>query len=441
MNPFKVVMTENICNEGFSCIDDCAKQGIEDGYTLFGFIHPNKVYEITKIIHAGPKSERSEVSFSPDSETIKNELRAELETNPNIRWIGDNHLHPWSEEPTPSSVDINQMREARKTRPGTIIGLHSLTKLKFFGLDENSNLIEIPYQVIPDGFDEKNLLSRISEITNSEALSRKKVAILGCGSLSCGVIQSLAGTGLRNFVLGDMDSFADVNMVRHIGGIYDLKKDKTEILKEYIESHNPLAAVQTVTDDFLKNRELLRSVVNWSDIVIASSGNPALNYQINLQCFKFRKPVVFGGIYDRAESAYVFYYDPKEQNRACFDCIFELTSAAIDNNTIKRKYGLDDGELKEAQGMFADILVPGAMMGNIAIKLMMGKTPECNLLKYYNSLKTERINVSQKKGCATCDYVNWVTKEESKLDEKNQNMFGQFCELNRKLWRIFRFDF
>ncbi len=439
MNPIKVVMTEGVYNEGFSCIDYCAKQGIEDGYTLLGLIHPNKVYEITKIIPAGPKSERSEVSFSPDSETIKNQLHAEIEINPNIRWISDNHLHPWNEEPTPSSIDINQLREARKTRPWTIIGLHSLTKLKFFGLDDE-NLIEIPFQIIPDGFDEKNLLSRINEITDSEVLRKKKVAILGCGSLSIGVIQSLAGTGVRNFLLGDMDSFSDVNIVRHLGGIYDLGSEKTEILKEYIESHNPLAAIQTVDDDLLKNRNLLQAIIEWADLIIASSGNPALNYQINIQCVKKKKQVIFGGIYDKAESAYVFYYDPAEGG-ACFDCIFGLTSAAIDNSTIKRKYGLKDGEIKEAQGLFSNILIPSAIMGNIAIKILTGEKPECNLVRYYSNLKVERKIVSQRKLCATCDYQNWLAEEEKKMKEdtdesKTKRIVKKFKNRFRRIQKL-----
>lgn len=435
MNPIKIVMTESIYNEGLSCIDGCAKIGIEDGYSSLGLIHSNGIYEITSLIHAGPKSERSEVSFSPDSETIKNWLCAELEKNPNIRWLADTHLHPWDGEPVPSSTDVNQLIESRKMRPWTIIGLHSLTKLKFFGLDDNSNLVEMPYQVIPDGFDEKKLLSRINEITDNEILGRKKIAILGCGSLSIGMIQSLAGTGVRSLLLGDMDSFADVNIVRHLGGIQDIGRDKTEILKEYIESHNPLVAVRTINDDLLKNRYALKKIVGWADLIIASSGNPALNYQINIQCVNQKKPVVFGGIYDRAESAYVFYYDPAE-GKACFDCIFGLTSASIDNNTIKRKYGLEDGELKEVQGLFSNILIPGSMMGNIAIKLLMGESPECNLAIYHDTLKVERKIVSQKECCATCDYENWLNLQEQKIGTTEPQTIGFMKKIGCKLRRL-----
>lgn len=440
MNAAKVVMTEDTYKTGVKWIEKYARAGLENGYSMFGLVHQNRVYEIKKIVPAGSGSERSAASFSPDTDAIIKELEKEIAGNPNTRYLGDCHSHPWKSEPHPSSIDTGQLKATREDRPWSIIGIHSLDDLKFFGLDEDENQIEIPYQIVPNSFDENKLLARIQEITDNEKLKQKKVAILGCGSLSCGLIQSLAGTGLRSFLLGDMDSFSDVNIVRHIGGINDLGREKTEIIKDYIEAHNPLAYVQTVNDDFLKNRELLKSVMDWADIVIGSSGNPALNYQINIQCVKKRKPVVFGGIYDKAESAYVFCYNPDEENTACFDCIFGLTSSAIDNSTIKRKYGLEDGELKEAQGMFSDILAPGAMMAKMAIWLMTGETKEFNLVRYYNDLRVKRLNISKSKGCATCDYDGWMKTEEEKLKPKDHVIIRQLRTFSEKFSRCLRYD-
>ena len=434
MNAVKVIMTNGQYNTANRWIGDYAKDGLENGYSYFGYIHENKVYEIKKTIPAGPKAERSEISFTTDDVAIKTALEKELQQDPKIRYLGENHSHPWKSEPHPSGIDVNQLLEARAKRPYTIIGIHSLNKMKFFGLDENENPIEIPYQIVPDSFNENRRISRIEELTGNELLAKKKVVVLGGGSLSCGTIESLAGTGLRNFIIGDMDEFSDVNVIRHLGDFYDLEENKTEILKRYIESHNPLAYVQSVKDDFLKNRQLLRAVVEWADIVIASSGNPALNYQINIQCVKTKTPAVFGGIYDKAESAYAFYYNPAE-TRACFDCIFGLASAAIDSNTITRKYGLDDGELKQAQGMFADILPIGCMMAKMALWVMMNQKKEFNLVRYYNDLKVERFNVPQKKRCATCDYENWLKNEEEIRDIENEKFIvKKFCKIfHRKL--------
>lgn len=289
--------------------------------------------------------------------------------------------------------------------------------LKFFGLDEDGNLVETTYQVVPDDFDEKNLLSRISQLTDNVKLARKKVVVIGCGSLGSAVVQGLAGTGIRNYLLCDMDRLSDVNIIRHIGGIYDLQRNKTDILKDYIEAHSPLAYVQTINDDLVKNRKLLRAIIEYSDIVVAASGNPELNYHINSICVELNKPAVYGGIYAKAESAYAF--SVANNRNACIDCIFGLSSATIDQNTINRKYGLEDGELHQAQGMFADISIPGNMMVKMTLWLLLGEDKGFNLVRYYDDLNVKRYKAPKKKLCPTCDYKNWLANEQKELESKD----------------------
>jgi molybdopterin/thiamine biosynthesis adenylyltransferase len=420
-----------------SDVRENASDGNEIGHMLLGKILPNRVYVITKIVGAGPRSEKGPVSFSTDEEANRKALELERMLDDEVRYLGDGHSHPWPSKPNPSGIDIDQLTKARKLRPWFIIAVFSSTgEVRFFGLDDG-DLKEVAYQVIPDVFNEEDLLARISEITDNKILRKVRVGALGCGSLGSAVVSGLAGSGIGDYVLCDMDDFAVVNVIRHTGGIHQIGKPKTAILAEYIQSHNPLANVLTVEDDLIKNRELLRALIESCDIIVASSGNPELNYHINSICVELNKPAVYGGIYAGAKSAYVFCVPSKKHT--CFDCIFQLTSAAIDQNTLKRKYGLADGELKAAQGMFADILTPGAMMAKCVVWLLMGEKKNFNLVRYYNDLKVQRINVAQKKGCATCDYINWVRGEEEKMEPNELNLFDQFWENTAKFWRAFRF--
>lgn len=277
-------------------------------------------------------------------------------------------------------------------------------------------LVEIPYRVVPD-FSDEDLLARIREITDSETLGKKRVGIFGCGSLGSGFASGISGSGIIDYIAADMEALSVVNVIRHIGTINDLGKDKTEIFRDYIHSHQPLARVQTVNDDLIKNRKLLRAIIESVDLVAATSGNPELNYHINSICVELKKPVAFGGIFEGAKSAYVFYYSGKEE-ACCFDCVFGLTTSAIDQNTIKRKYGLSDGELKGAQGHYTNIAIPGLMMAKVALNLLLDKEMRYNLIRYYDENRVDRLNVSRKKLCATCDYGNWLKREEEKLKEK-----------------------
>ncbi|MEO9310264.1 MAG: ThiF family adenylyltransferase [Nitrososphaera sp.] len=410
-----------------------AKEGNETGVSVFGKIRPNKVCVVTKIIKAGPRAERGPVSFTTDEKEISKILEYELAVDKDVRYLADLHSHPWPSEPTPSDIDINQLKRARKLRPLFVIGVLSSTgKIRFFGLNGDSPK-EIPYQVIPDDFSEEDLLARISKFTDNEKLQKIRVGVLGCGSLGSAVVAGLAGSGIGEYVLCDMDEFSLVNVVRHTGGINQIGKPKTAILSEYIQFHNPLANVLTVDDDLIKNAELLRAVIESCDMIVASSGNPELNFHINSICVELNKPAVYGGIYAGAKSAYVFCVPGKDH--ACFDCIFQLTSTAIDQNTLKRKYGLEDGELKQAQGMFADISIPGSVMAKITLQLILGKEFNFNLVRYFDTLKLSRLNVSKRKLCPTCDYQNWLKEEEEKMVSSTESTTKKFVKKLKKKFR------
>lgn len=361
MNPSKVLIRESDMGTAINEVKKHAERHEETGIALFCEICNNKIYVVKKVVLPGPNSKHGPASFTTDEKKISSELEKEMKSNKDIRYGIDLHSHPWPMMPEPSWIDHNQLIEARKKRPWFTIAISSSEgEVRFFGLDKNDEIIEIPFQVIPDSFEESDLLSRIKEITDNEILAKVRVGILGGGSLASAVVSGLAGTGIQDYVVADMDKLSTVNLIRHIGNISELGKPKAEIISDYIQSHNPLASVITIEDDLIKNRELLRSIIQSCDMIVAASGNPELNYHINSICFELGKPAVYGGIYASAKSAYVFCVPTKEH--ACFDCIFDLTSAAVDQNTLNRKYGLADGELKAAQGMFADISIPGNIM-------------------------------------------------------------------------------
>lgn len=431
MNPSKVLIRRSDLEYAIDEVKNHAEDHEETGVAFLGEIKQNKVYIITKVVGAGPKAQRGNVSFTTDEKSISDALKHEIRKNSNARYLGDGHSHPWPSRPEPSSIDLNQLRCARKSRPWFIIAVFSsIGETGFFGLDKDQELFPIPYQIISDDFDEKDLLARIDQITDNEILSKIRVGILGAGSLASGVVAGLAGSGIKDYAIGDMDKLETVNLVRHIGGINDIDKSKADILSDYIQSHNPLASVQTVEDDLIKNRDLLRAIIESCDIIVAASGNPELNYHINTVCLELGKPAVYGGIYPAAKSAYVLCVPTK--SHCCFDCMFDLTTTAVDQNTLKRKYGLKDGELKEAQGMFADIIIPGSMMAKMTLWLLLGKEFVFNFVRYYDDLKVERVNVPKRELCATCDYENWLRLQEEKTKTEESERVGFVKKIGRK---------
>ena len=279
-------------------------------------------------------------------------------------------------------------------------------------------LTEIPYRIVPDSFDGQEHLSRINQVTNSEKLEKVHVSVIGAGGLGSAVVGGTAGTGIVNYIIVDMDTLGVSNTTRHLGGIQDVGKQKTQIFKEYIQSHQPLARVQTVNEDLVKNTDLLKRIIEWSDIVISASGNPELHYTVNSICVDLGKPSVYGGVFEKAKESYVFYYSGKKDDRCCWECIMDVTASEIDQSVLNRRYGLENGELHAEQGLNCDIAVPGLLMAKIAISHLLGENAKFNLVRYYNMPKIILKDVMKKPSCAVCDYDNWLEQEREKLCEK-----------------------
>lgn len=414
----KILISKSDYENLFRIVRINGEERLEVGRPLVGQILSNGVCKITHVVEPGSDSKSGSVSYELDTTRVQEQLKLLREEDSSLRYVIDVHSHPWNFPPHPSQTDINQLFNARKTCPWFTIGIFSLNELKFFGI-EQGEILEIEFQIIPDDFQEESLLSRINKITHHEQLEKKRIAVLGCGSLGQAVIQGLANSGIRDFLLADMDQLSLENIVRHQGGIYDIGKSKVKILKKYIEEHNPLSFVNTIDDDLLKNRELLMQIIQSYDVIVASSGNPDLNYQINNLCVKLRKPCVFGGIYDKAEKSYVFVYKGSRRS-CCFDCIFDLSTTIVSSDTIQRRYGLVNGELHEAQGMISDINVVGCLMTKFVLDVLMKKQIDYNLIMYYSDPSLKRLKITKKKKCPTCDYYNWFKAELKKLQQIKQ---------------------
>ena len=437
INPSEVLFRESALQEMINHVKKHSAKSEETVISLIGTIHQNRIYEITRTIIDAPKCQRGAVSCSTDEKHVSAILQEELEKNPDSRYLGDFHLHPWPVTPEPSSIDYDQLSQSKKSRNWFIIGVFSSTgELRVFGMKrgeekngllsqfQKDELVEIPYRIVPDGFDGKeDHLSRINKVTSNDILGKSRILVVGCGSLGSAVITGMAGTGTLDYVVADMgDTLSIQNTIRHVGQIKDVDKAKTAIFQEYIQSHQPLARVQTIDADLVKDAKLLRQLIEWSDVVISASGNPQLHYVINSLCVELKKPAVYGGIFAKAKEAYVFYYSAKNDDDACcWECIMNLATAEISQDVINRKYGLENGELQAEQGLNCDIAIPGLFMTKIVLDHLMQNKIEYNLIQYSNTPGIHKNFVTKKDTCAICNYPNWIKSEQEKLCDDNDN--------------------
>ena len=88
------------------------------------------------------------------------------------------------------------------------------------------------------------LYSRSHGILESSLLENRKVAVVGLGSGGSPVIIELAKAGVGKFVLVDFDRFELHNIVRHVCGLSDLGRLKTNVMRDRVLDKNPFAEVE-----------------------------------------------------------------------------------------------------------------------------------------------------------------------------------------------------
>lgn len=384
-------------------------KGLETGGYIFGRIHPNGVAEVVSIIDGGPNAERTAICFSGDNEyatKVKDELR---EKDPEIRLLGEYHLHPWNGQATLSRGDLHQLKVVKQLRPWFTVFLTTGNEIKVWDLREDDlEAVEVPYQILDIG--KEDLLDRILRITRHEVLVNKTALIVGLGSGGSVVAKYLGCTGIGRIILVDNEELEVANVIRHEGGVEKIGKRKTEICREVIEAHNPFTVVETYDFDVTKNIGKIEELAADADLIIGSSGSAKVNNVLNGISIEGRKPVVYGGVYERALGGYILAVKPFET--ACYNCIFglglEKQSYSVDKEAAQR-YGLDEEELHKQQGLWIDISIPALLLSKIALAMLEEKQLDYNLVLYDSSyMEIRKLRVARRNNCAVCNEEGWM---------------------------------
>jgi len=438
IHPNKVIIRKDVLQKIHRDARFWSSRRLESGGYLFGIIHnPSLVIEPTDFIDGGPNARRTAISFSPDNEYAA-ARKAEIQTaRPNIRLLGEYHLHPWSVYPHPSGGDKHQLQQIKNSqRPWYVIMLVTLNGFRFWDLDkQGKEFVELPHQVIriPASIDERELLDRVSKITQHELLAKKTVMIVGLGSGGSVIAKYLGNTGIGNFILVDNEKLELANVIRHEGTIEDIGKPKTEICRKAIELHNPFARIRTYEMDVLKETNRLEELVASSDLVIASSGSAKVNSLINKLSIEKNIPAVYGGIFEKASGGYVLSVVPNRT--ACFNCMFNVTAQSyyVDRSAAQA-YNLSEDELHAQQGLWVDLSIPALCLAKLALMILQGKTAfleEYNLLLYTNPLDLKRYKVDRRIDCSVCNFEGWLRQQE--IHQTKQERQSILSRLKRRV--------
>lgn len=411
----KLVITKPTFDEMTRIKDKAFSERTEDGGTGYGYLYPNGTAFLAYVKGAGPHSIRSSAGFTTDSDHISNDYQELRRSDPNIRLLFDYHVHPWEGDATPSSVDKTQLINEKPHRPWFLTPIFTKNDFRIWDFIELDNedhptLQEAPHLIVSDIKGEEQLLDRIQKSVKNDVLIKSTVTLAGTGSLGSALAKYIGCTGIGRIIIIDNENLETANVIRHEGGIEDIGKPKVEICKRIIESHNPFTVVDTYNFDITKDLNLFERCVDESDLIIASSGSPKVNHIINKVSIEKKKPVIYGGVYERASGGYALASLPGET--ACFNCIFGLGSEAyaVDKEEAKR-YGLDEFELHQQQGLWADISFISLIMCKMSLAALQGEVIVNNLVLYDSSFDMKKLFVAKRKACASCDPESWIEKQ------------------------------
>jgi hypothetical protein len=247
----------------------------------------------------------------------------------------------------------------------------------------------------------------------AERLSKKHLAIVGCGSGGSALAIMAAKAGVGRYTLVDRDVLALENVGRHMLSRDDVGKPKVEGLKSKILELNPRAQVEAVYGKF-------QDFTEKPDLVIAGTDSFSCEAEVNCYALATQTPAIYCGCWGEASVGEILYVVPGKT--PCYQCYAGFRRSTVEVPEIpadERKYtdpDFDPTRLPGQAGLFANILMVSGLTFQIALALLDDESERAalidhehtlllfNISKYSSPLQPLAVTFGKvTKGCAICD--------------------------------------
>ncbi len=211
----------------------------------------------------------------------------------------------------------------------------------------------------------RQIMLKAVDFDGQEKLKTSRVLIVGLGGLGCAASQYLASSGVGKLVLLDFDEVSLSNLQRQILHTdSQIGMPKVQSAKIRLHAINPHIQIETIHKKCTTAE--LADLIEDVDLVLDCTDNVEIRNQLNLQCFRQKRPLVSGSAIRFEGQVSVFTYGDKEP---CYGCLSQL-------------FGENVLSCVEA-GVIAPIVgVVGSLQALEAIKVLLniGKTLSGKLL-------------------------------------------------------------
>lgn len=289
-------------------------------------------------------------------------------------------------------------------------GIKVFLRSKKFPEPEECNVLVQPSKEL--------LYSRSKGILESRLLEKRKVAIVGLGSGGSFIAVELAKAGVGHFVLVDFDRIELNNIARHVCGLSDLGRLKTNAVRDILLNKNPFITIEThccSINELPKARKILKDC----DLIIAATDNIRSRLNTNSIAIEHNIPTIFGKCSVRAAGGEVLRVRPNDG--PCFSCVFSnqvLEASQEEVSTFRQareaqpNYVPDtDVEATIQVGLSSDIIPVGTMIVKLAlVELCRGED---------SALATLEKDL-------TAPYYRWANRREQEFKGYPEDGFSMF---------------
>ena len=221
----------------------------------------------------------------------------------------------------------------------------------------------------------------------AERLSKKRLAIIGCGSGGSALALMAARSGVGSLVLVDPDVLALENVGRHMLSRVDVGRSKAKALKRLVKDINPAAEVHAIAGKF-------SGLANVPDLIVSAADSFACESAVNDYALRHQVPAVFGGCWGEASVGELLYVVPGKT--ACYECFAGFRRDQVEIPNDPRKYTdpeFDSSKVPGQAGLWANVLVITGIMFQLVLALIDPESDRRQLVDYEHTLFL--VNVSK----------------------------------------------
>ena len=210
---------------------------------------------------------------------------------------------------------------------GVIIKNYSLD-MKSLNIKIKSNETLIPCSVIR--CDKEFLVNRGGAIAG---INKKRVLVIGCGSIGGYLISELVKTGINCIDVVDGDILKEENIYRHLLGMEYVNEYKSKAVVDYINKNIPSVNICSFEDNIEDAVHDESISLPEYDLIVSAVGNHNVNRWINdyVHMNKIKTPVVYLWNEVLGIGNHVAFIS--SNNKGCYECFFGRSEEGIYDRT------------------------------------------------------------------------------------------------------------